>query len=298
MRADGHLQRVVSQEESLLHLVDLHLSVSSISTSPPPLCKSCTSPFPSPPPIHVHFSSSSILPPYSLPSLVFTHPLLILSSPAPSPTFLYPQSLPPSLPHSCFLILSSLLARLLPSDPPQSLRPPLPPTPPPSSRPLYLPHPFIPHPLLLTSFCSPRLLYLPPPQFLSLSLPSFPAPLGLIIHEGSSVYRIFKRWQAVNQQWKVLNYEKSKDLGDPVTSGGKAGTRGGGGGGGRGNTGGLSGGSGTGGGVGRQNRRRFRTILHHHCGYTILHILSQLRPNDPRISAAANREVVMRVTTV
>ncbi|XP_075883017.1 E3 ubiquitin-protein ligase MARCHF9 [Nelusetta ayraudi] len=119
--------------------------------------------------------------------------------------------------------------------------------------------------------------------------------IGLIIHEGSSVYRIFKRWQAVNQQWKVLNYEKSKDLGDPLSSGGKAGNRGGGGG--RGNPSGLSGSSGSG-GVGRQNRRRFRTILHHHCGYTILHILSQLRPNDPRISAAANREVVMRVTTV
>ncbi|KAF7240352.1 E3 ubiquitin-protein ligase MARCH9 [Varanus komodoensis] len=39
--------------------------------------------------------------------------------------------------------------------------------------------------------------------------------IGLIIHEGSSVYRIFKRWQAVNQQWKVLNYDKAKDLGEP-----------------------------------------------------------------------------------
>ncbi|XP_054574382.1 E3 ubiquitin-protein ligase MARCHF9 isoform X2 [Eptesicus fuscus] len=27
--------------------------------------------------------------------------------------------------------------------------------------------------------------------------------IGLIVHEGSSVYRIFKRWQAVNQQWKL-----------------------------------------------------------------------------------------------
>lgn len=110
---------------------------------------------------------------------------------------------------------------------------------------------------------------------------------GLIIHEGSSVYRIFKRWQAVNQQWKVLNYEKSKDLGDPVSSSSKTGARGS-----RGNPHGLASSSG-----GRQSRR-LRTILNHHCGYTILHILSQLRPNDPRISAAANREVVMRVTTV
>ncbi|MFT7804686.1 E3 ubiquitin-protein ligase MARCH9-like [Arapaima gigas] len=112
--------------------------------------------------------------------------------------------------------------------------------------------------------------------------------IGLIIHEGSSVYRIFKRWQAVNQQWKVLNYEKSKDLGDPLSSSGKPG--------------------------GRNSQRnphslasesrdtgrgqRVRTVLHHHCGYTILHILSQLRPSDPRVSATANREVVMRVTTV
>lgn len=110
---------------------------------------------------------------------------------------------------------------------------------------------------------------------------------GLIIHEGSSVYRIFKRWQAVNQQWKVLNYEKSKDLGEPVSSNSKAGARGS-----RGAPHSLASSSGA-----RQSRR-LRTILNHHCGYTILHILSQLRPNDPRISAAASREVVMRVTTV
>ncbi|KAG7278476.1 hypothetical protein CRUP_038771 [Coryphaenoides rupestris] len=132
--------------------------------------------------------------------------------------------------------------------------------------------------------------------------------IGLIIHEGSSVYRIFKRWQAVNQQWKVLNYEKSKDLGDPLSSSSKAGGRGGRGSGphGMGSSGGASGGvggagpgAGVGGGAGGGRRsRRLRTILNHHCGYTILHILSQLRPHDTRLSAAANREVVMRVTTV
>lgn len=116
--------------------------------------------------------------------------------------------------------------------------------------------------------------------------PSSPRP-GLIIHEGSSVYRIFKRWQAVNQQWKVLNYEKSKDLGDPLSSNRKTGAPGS-----RGNPHGLASSS-----AGRQSRR-LRTILNHHCGYTILHILSQLRPHDPRISAVASREVVMRVTTV
>lgn len=117
-------------------------------------------------------------------------------------------------------------------------------------------------------------------------LPFPPSSSGLIIHEGSSVYRIFKRWQAVNQQWKVLNYEKSKDLGDPVSSNSKTGARGS-----RNNSHGLA-------SSGGQQSRRLRTILNHHCGYTILHILSQLRPTDPRISAAANREVVMRVTTV
>lgn len=118
----------------------------------------------------------------------------------------------------------------------------------------------------------------------------FCAPLcsGLIIHEGSSVYRIFKRWQAVNQQWKVLNYEKAKDLGDPLSSSTKAGARGA-----RSSTHGLSSM-----GRGRRPGRRLRTILNHHCGYTILHILSQLRPSDPRLRATANREVVMRVTTV
>lgn len=126
--------------------------------------------------------------------------------------------------------------------------------------------------------------------FTSPSSSSSSSCLGLIIHEGSSVYRIFKRWQAVNQQWKVLNYEKSKDLGDPLSSSSKTGARNS-----RGNPHGLASSSSSGGG--RQSRR-LRTILNHHCGYTILHILSQLRPNDPRISAAANREVVMRVTTV
>ncbi|XP_071389970.1 E3 ubiquitin-protein ligase MARCHF4-like [Centroberyx affinis] len=34
----------------------------------------------------------------------------------------------------------------------------------------------------------------------------------LIVHEGPSVFRIFHRWQAVNQRWKVLNYDKARDL--------------------------------------------------------------------------------------
>ncbi|XP_030625818.1 E3 ubiquitin-protein ligase MARCH9 [Chanos chanos] len=113
--------------------------------------------------------------------------------------------------------------------------------------------------------------------------------IGLIIHEGSSVYRIFKRWQAVNQQWKVLNYEKAKDLGDPISSSSKAAA----GRGSRTSPHGLANSSRRG-----QRVRRLRTILNHHCGYTILHILSQLRPSDTQLGTATNREVVMRVTTV
>ncbi|KAL7843025.1 hypothetical protein AOLI_G00245370 [Acnodon oligacanthus] len=113
--------------------------------------------------------------------------------------------------------------------------------------------------------------------------------IGLIIHEGSSVYRIFKRWQAVNQQWKVLNYEKAKDLGDPMDSSSK-------GGGSRGSRR-LPHGSGARGRAGRTGRR-IRTLLNQHCGYTVLHILSQLRPSEHRLGTATNHEVVMRVTTV
>uniref|UniRef100_A0A672I9W3 RING-type E3 ubiquitin transferase n=2 Tax=Salarias fasciatus TaxID=181472 RepID=A0A672I9W3_SALFA len=109
--------------------------------------------------------------------------------------------------------------------------------------------------------------------------------IGLIVHEGSSVFRIFKRWQAVNQQWKVLNYEKSRDLGDPASSG-KAGSRGS-----------RVTPRGAAGGGGRPGRG-LRTILNRRCGYTVLHILSRLRPGGPRLGAAAGREVVMRVTTV
>lgn len=83
----------------------------------------------------------------------------------------------------------------------------------------------------------------------------------------------------MNQQWKVLNYEKAKDLGDPISSGSKGRVE-------RDST--ITDSR-------RRASRHVRTILNHHCGYTILHILSQLRPNNLH---RANQEVVMRVTTV
>ncbi|XP_077473194.1 E3 ubiquitin-protein ligase MARCHF9 [Stigmatopora argus] len=103
--------------------------------------------------------------------------------------------------------------------------------------------------------------------------------IGLIIHEGSSVYRIFKRWQAVNQQWKVLNYDKSKDPGDAGTRQAARGTP-------------------RGAPAAGRRGRRLRTLLHRRCGYTVLHVLDRLRPQRPRLGSASNREVVMRVTTV
>uniref|UniRef100_A0A8C4LJG2 RING-type E3 ubiquitin transferase n=1 Tax=Equus asinus asinus TaxID=83772 RepID=A0A8C4LJG2_EQUAS len=112
--------------------------------------------------------------------------------------------------------------------------------------------------------------------------------IGLIVHEGSSVYRIFKRWQAVNQQWKVLNYDKTKDIGGDAGGGsaGKPGPRT----------------SRTGPPSGATSRppaaQRMRTLLPQRCGYTILHLLGQLRPPDARSSSQSGREVVMRVTTV
>ncbi|KAK2494257.1 hypothetical protein MC885_002920 [Smutsia gigantea] len=36
----------------------------------------------------------------------------------------------------------------------------------------------------------------------------------------------------------------------------------------------------------------------HHCAYTILHMLSHLRPHEPRSPQGGSRELVMRVTTV
>ncbi|XP_026563777.1 E3 ubiquitin-protein ligase MARCH4 [Pseudonaja textilis] len=121
--------------------------------------------------------------------------------------------------------------------------------------------------------------------------------IGLIIHEGPSVYRIFKRWQAVNQQWKVLNYDKTKDLEDQK-SGSRSNQR---------NSSQINHSSSTNGtasnsaaedSVARGAGHATGTLSDHHCAYTILHILSHLRPNEQRSHSSTNRELVMRVTTV
>uniref|UniRef100_A0A3B4B7P7 RING-type E3 ubiquitin transferase n=1 Tax=Periophthalmus magnuspinnatus TaxID=409849 RepID=A0A3B4B7P7_9GOBI len=107
--------------------------------------------------------------------------------------------------------------------------------------------------------------------------------IGLIIHEGSAVFRIFKRWQAVNQQWRVLNYEKSKDLGEPSSLNSKPGER-------------AAAAGGTVDSRGHPIRRyAIRTIFHQNCGFTLLHVLNQIRARGLH---RRGQEVVMRVTTV
>ncbi|XP_067426214.1 E3 ubiquitin-protein ligase MARCHF4 [Emydura macquarii macquarii] len=121
--------------------------------------------------------------------------------------------------------------------------------------------------------------------------------IGLIIHEGPSVYRIFKRWQAVNQQWKVLNYDKTKDIEDqktgtrtnPRTSSQPSHSS---------STGGTANNPASANTGVRGTSHATGTLSDHHCAYTILHILSHLRPHEQRSPSSTNRELVMRVTTV
>uniref|UniRef100_A0A673IYP7 RING-type E3 ubiquitin transferase n=1 Tax=Sinocyclocheilus rhinocerous TaxID=307959 RepID=A0A673IYP7_9TELE len=109
--------------------------------------------------------------------------------------------------------------------------------------------------------------------------------IALIVHEGPSVFRIFHRWQAVNQQWKVLNYDKKRDSeelknNEEWTPAAQDSYQ----------TDALADGP---------------ALPDQHCPYNFLHLLSHLRPHEPR-SPASNistnttkpREVVMRVTTV
>ncbi|XP_052463044.1 E3 ubiquitin-protein ligase MARCHF4-like isoform X1 [Carassius gibelio] len=143
--------------------------------------------------------------------------------------------------------------------------------------------------------------------------------IALIIHEGPSVFRIFHRWQAVNQQWKVLNYDKKQDSEEqknneewtrsllhqrepagadvspsPSSLMAAAGTP-------------------TLTNITADAQNSFQTnalaegpaLPDQHCPYNLLHLLSHLRPHEAR-SPATNistnttkpREVVMRVTTV
>ncbi|XP_069554727.1 membrane associated ring-CH-type finger 4b isoform X2 [Brachyistius frenatus] len=139
--------------------------------------------------------------------------------------------------------------------------------------------------------------------------------IALIVHEGPSVFRIFHRWQAVNQQWKVLNYDKSLDSGDlKATTADRTLSQ-------------PSQGYQTGVGVSTSTSSLMvvastaagttSTIMvtaagglgteldpnsavpDQHCPYNILHLLSHLRPPEARSQPSnSTRELVMRVTTV
>lgn len=145
---------------------------------------------------------------------------------------------------------------------------------------------------------------------------------ALIVHEGPSVFRIFNRWQAVNQKWKVLNYDKKRDSEELKASEGEwtlsllhqqeqAGA-----------------------GISpstsslmaaatdpdtpnttaaalttedsSQNNSNDTTGTDHHCPYSFFHLLSHLRPHELRSQSGSTsntsthqpRELVMRVTTV
>ncbi|XP_074515620.1 E3 ubiquitin-protein ligase MARCHF4-like [Sebastes fasciatus] len=141
--------------------------------------------------------------------------------------------------------------------------------------------------------------------------------IALIVHEGPSVFRIFHRWQAVNQQWKVLNYSKSMDCDDlknntvdrtlsQPSPGYQTGV-------------GVStstsslmviastadGSTSTtsvtaAGGLGTQvDPNSGSAVPDQHCPYNILHLLSHLRQPEARSQPSnSTRELVMRVTTV
>uniref|UniRef100_A0A803SNC2 RING-type E3 ubiquitin transferase n=1 Tax=Anolis carolinensis TaxID=28377 RepID=A0A803SNC2_ANOCA len=108
--------------------------------------------------------------------------------------------------------------------------------------------------------------------------------IGLIVHEGASVSRVFKRWRAVNLHWDVLNYDKATDIEesnqrDSSTS--------------------------------RTlwlplNAFRNRSLVHptqltsprFQCGYVLLHLFSRMRPQEDSSDDNSSGEVVMRVTSV
>ncbi|XP_064297797.1 E3 ubiquitin-protein ligase MARCHF11 [Phalacrocorax carbo] len=108
--------------------------------------------------------------------------------------------------------------------------------------------------------------------------------IGLIVHEGASVYRVFKRWRAVNLHWDVLNYDKATDIeesnrGEPS--------------------------------AGRTlwlplTAFRNRSLVHptqltsprFQCGYVLLHLFNRMRPQEDSSEDNGSGEVVMRVTSV
>uniref|UniRef100_A0A8V0X866 RING-type E3 ubiquitin transferase n=1 Tax=Gallus gallus TaxID=9031 RepID=A0A8V0X866_CHICK len=108
--------------------------------------------------------------------------------------------------------------------------------------------------------------------------------IGLIVHEGASVYRVFKRWRAVNLHWDVLNYDKATDIEESNRGESSA---------------------------GRTlwlplTAFRNRNLVHptqltsprFQCGYVLLHLFNRMRPQEDSSEDNGSGEVVMRVTSV
>uniref|UniRef100_A0A7M4FDR6 RING-type E3 ubiquitin transferase n=1 Tax=Crocodylus porosus TaxID=8502 RepID=A0A7M4FDR6_CROPO len=108
--------------------------------------------------------------------------------------------------------------------------------------------------------------------------------IGLIVHEGASVYRVFKRWRAVNLHWDVLNYDKATDIEESNRGESSA---------------------------GRTlwlplTAFRNRNLVHptqltsprFQCGYVLLHLFNRMRPHEDSSEDNRSGEVVMRVTSV
>ncbi|EGW02208.1 E3 ubiquitin-protein ligase MARCH11 [Cricetulus griseus] len=108
--------------------------------------------------------------------------------------------------------------------------------------------------------------------------------IGLIVHEGAAVYRVFKRWRAVNLHWDVLNYDKATDIEE--SSRGESSTS-------------------------RTlwlplSALRNRNLVHptqltsprFQCGYVLLHLFNRMRAHEDVSEDDGSGEVVMRVTSV
>uniref|UniRef100_A0A8C5L3L7 RING-type E3 ubiquitin transferase n=1 Tax=Jaculus jaculus TaxID=51337 RepID=A0A8C5L3L7_JACJA len=108
--------------------------------------------------------------------------------------------------------------------------------------------------------------------------------IGLIIHEGAAVFRVFKRWRAVNLHWDVLNYDKATDMEESSRGESSA---------------------------GRTlwlplTALRNRNLVHptqltsprFQCGYVLLQLLNRMRTREDAPGDNSSGEVVMRVTSV
>ncbi|XP_060100361.1 E3 ubiquitin-protein ligase MARCHF11 [Heteronotia binoei] len=108
--------------------------------------------------------------------------------------------------------------------------------------------------------------------------------IGLIVREGASVCRVFKRWRAVNLHWDVLNYDKATDL-EESNPGESSAAR----------TLWLP-----------LNAFRNRSLVHptqltsprFQCSYVLLHLFSRMRPQEDSVEDDSSGEIVMRVTSV